>query len=129
MRRKLWSIALTLVLVFSMVLPATARSNVITDVDPFLYFEGDIAYCTLMVGTVADDVEITAHVTLSIKNGNDYQPVAMWRNRAGVGELNFHEEVTNRPAGEYQLKVDVSASGYLGSDHVVGYSYATCRGN
>ena len=129
MKKRFMSLGLALLLVFSMMLPATARSNVITDVMPALTFNGSTAECSLVVWTNDDNASITAHVTLSVKEGNDYQPVAMWRNRTGTGELYFEDTVTNRPAGEYQLKVDVSASGYLGSDHVVGYSYATCRGN
>ena len=125
--RKALSIFSVLLLCVVLMLPAEARSNVITDCDPILMFTGDIAGCSLVVRTNDDDATITAHITLSVKVGNDYEPVAMWRNRTGTGSLYFYDEATNRYNGEYELKVDVSASGFLGSDHVVAYAYATCR--
>ena len=127
MKRRVMSFALAMLLVVGMTIPVAARSNVITDVDPFLSFSGNTAECSLIVWTNDDDATITAHITLSVKVGNDYEPVAMWRNRTGTGSLYFYDEATNRYNGEYELKVDVSASGFLGSDHVVAYAYATCR--
>ena len=121
MKKRVKSLSLILLLVISLVLPTKARSNVITDGDLVLSFTGDIAECSLSVLTNDENSSIIAHLTLNYRETEDdeYRPVAIWRNRNGTGELFFYAEVSNRPDGIYQLVADISASGELGSDHLV----------
>ena len=121
MKKRVKSLSLILLLVISLVLPTKARSNVITDGDLVLSFTGDIAECSLSVLTNDENSSIIAHLTLNYRETEDdeYRPVAIWQNRNGTGELFFYAEVSNRPDGIYQLVADISASGELGSDHLV----------
>ena len=122
MKKRLLSVSLIVMLIFSLSVNAFARWNSTSVCNTTLSFSGTTATCKLVVAAIDSTDKITAKLELKNASGT---VIKTWNNISGTGRLNYsatHSPVSN---GTYTLVATVTVKGSNGNDTIVVSSSAT----
>ena len=122
MKKKLLSVVLVAVLIFSLSATAFARWNVVVECSPKLSFTGSTANCRLIVATFDSSAKISAKLELKNSSGT---VIKTWNNLNGTGYLSYSATYSPVSNGTYTLVATVNVYGSNGNDSIVVSKSAT----